>query len=284
MSFGAAWHDEQRVPHRHLQQPVRERLAAALGELGPLVVAVAGHAVLLDQFLVERALDRCRSAIGTPLVVRRPISATAWHSMQRADDAPRQARVAGKAVGGEFGVPLDQRPRAHHQVRDRRRPAPPARARLSAMTISRTGRFFTSSPRTGRWPRCAPVASTAKASVIGKCTTRHCLTASKVRLSQYRRSSSSSSLQAALAHALSGFLQAPARAVQQELAGQPAAHVDQHRPHGQPAEDGVEVDAGMHQHQQRSQPGQRLMPAQQLGRDARAGSACACAASRPWTR
>ena len=106
-------------------------------------------------------------------------------------------------------------------------------------------------------------ASTAKASVIGKCTTRHCLTTSKVRLSQYRRSSSSAPDRPWRIAA--GFFQPAARALQQELAGQAAAHVDQHGPHREPAQDRVEVDAGMHQHQQRAKPGQALVQREQLG-------------------
>ena len=51
------------------------------------------------------------------------------------------------------------------------------------------------------------------------------------------------------AHALARFFQAAARAVQQELAGQAAAHIDQHGPDCEPAEDGVEVHTGMYQHQ-----------------------------------
>ena len=44
-------------PYRGAQQQMRERLATALRELRCRMVAVAGHAVLLDQLLVERGFQ-----------------------------------------------------------------------------------------------------------------------------------------------------------------------------------------------------------------------------------
>ena len=72
-------------------------------------------------------------------------------------------------------------------------------------------------------------ASTANARVIGKWTTRHCLTTSKVRLSLYRRSSSSSGDRPCVAQALLAAVEPLARALQQVLAGQSAPDIDQHR-------------------------------------------------------
>ena len=116
MSLGAAWQAEHVSRARHLQQCVSERLAAELGELGPLVVAVAGHAVLFDQLLVERDLDgaaRDRHTLGglQPDIGHGVALGTA----RRRCAAP--GAVAGEAVGRQLLVTLDQRPGRDHQVR-----------------------------------------------------------------------------------------------------------------------------------------------------------------------
>ena len=68
------------------------------------------------------------------------------------------------------------------------------------------------------------------------------------------------------AHLLPGLFQATSCAVEQELARQTAGDIDEHCPNGQPAQDRIEVDARVHQHQQGAGPGHVLVQAQQSGR------------------
>ena len=51
-------------------------------------------------------------------------------------------------------------------------------------------------------------------------------------------------------------------AFEQVFAGQPTGDIDQHGADRQPSEQGVEMDAGMDQHQQRAHPGQAFMQTQ----------------------
>ena len=92
--FGATWQASQRslVPAR---KAVRERVLAAQSELASLVIGVAGHAILLDQLLVESHLN---SLSGN------------WHAFGRAQsdigdsvtgDASLRGRAAKGCVAGE---------------------------------------------------------------------------------------------------------------------------------------------------------------------------------------
>jgi len=75
------------LPDRWAKQRMRERFAAALGKLGCLVIAVAGHAVLLDQSLMERgfsnrlfkwsALGRAHSDVGQEVAFDAPLGGCA---------------------------------------------------------------------------------------------------------------------------------------------------------------------------------------------------------------
>ena len=71
--------------------------------------------------------------------------------------------------------------------------------------------------------------------------------------------------QALCPHAQPRFVEAAPRAPKQELARQAAGDVDEHGPGDQPGQDRIEVDAGVHQHQQRAGPGPVFVQAQQLG-------------------
>ncbi len=87
----------------------------------------------------------------------------------------------------------------------------------------------------------------ANAKAIGKCTVRHCFTASTVRLSQKVSEPGSPSGPASFQ---CRFLQTFTGPFDQEFPGQSAGDVGQHGADSQPAEDGVEMDAGMHQDHQ----------------------------------
>lgn len=170
----------------HPQQCVQERLAAALSEFGTGMATVAGHAVLLGQFLVERHLQLGCTGSRHGLD-RQPLGRAQADVRQLvAGDAAigartTQGRVAGKTIRGQGRVIGHQRAWADHQVRvdkcqrhqhqqvgDDHSPQPAAFHRQSQKRNT-----------AAMWA----TARTAKASVIGKCTERHCFTASKVRLS-----------------------------------------------------------------------------------------------------
>lgn len=103
------------------QQLVGEWLAAMLRELRPGMVAMAGHAVLLNQFLVKRGFSRCFPGD------RRYSD---QHALSRSHANSRRGVAGGAALGGcttqrcvtsetvgrQFGVPLDERARADHEV------------------------------------------------------------------------------------------------------------------------------------------------------------------------
>ena len=105
-----------RLAHVCLQQGVGESLAADLYQLRSLVIAVAGHAVLLDQLLVERRLHlrlRDRHALGRAQTdVGKGMAGDASRRRRTA-----QGRMAGEAVRLQLGMRGQERPRCHHLVR-----------------------------------------------------------------------------------------------------------------------------------------------------------------------
>ncbi len=91
--------------------------------------------------------------------------------------------MAGETVGGEFCVPCHQRTGADHEVRvreDQRQQY----EQVHRNDDEQDGALLQFQPQKSRMATMWAVARTLNASVIGKCTTRHFLTASKVRLSQ----------------------------------------------------------------------------------------------------
>lgn len=77
------------------KQLMRERLAAVLREFGPFVVAVAGQQSCTISCWWNDALT-VGFGIGTPFVVRSPMSGKAWHVTQRSADAPRNGAWQAK--------------------------------------------------------------------------------------------------------------------------------------------------------------------------------------------
>ena len=65
-------------------------------------------------------------------------------------------------------------------------------------------------------------------------------------------------------HGFARFFESSPRPLEQKFAGQAARNIDQHGPDRQPSQDGVEVDPGMYQYEERSRPSHALMQAQQV--------------------
>ena len=159
---------------------MRERLAPALSQLRFLMIAVARHAVLRHQFLVERGFH------SRPLERDALARAQPYVGQGMASNAPFGRRTAPGCVAVEalcckFGVATYERAGTEHEMRvdedqrdqghqigryDGQEPAP-----------------FHFQPQNRNTATMCVAASTANASVIGKWITRHCLTTSKVRLS-----------------------------------------------------------------------------------------------------
>jgi len=95
---------------------MRERLAPALSELRFLMIAVARHAVLRHQFLVERGFHS-RPLEHDPLARAQP-----YVGQGMASNAPFGRRtaprgVAVKALCCKFGVARYERSRTEHKMR-----------------------------------------------------------------------------------------------------------------------------------------------------------------------
>ena len=110
MSFGAAWHDEHVSRTDAFSSACENGLRLRLVSLGPWwSLWQAMQSCSISSWWNEH-LDGAGSAIGTPFVVFRPTSATAWHSMQRGDDAPRQAAWQAKQSVASSACPLTSGP------------------------------------------------------------------------------------------------------------------------------------------------------------------------------
>lgn len=168
---------------RWLQQGVGEAHACALADLRALVVAVTGQAVRRQELRMKGCLRR--GSCPRPGTTGGGSHADIRHGMA-ADAAIRrgatQRRMACDAIRRQLRMRRHQRAGADHQMRieegqchdhgqvrhdDEQEPGPLHRQPQNRKTLT----------------ICA-VASTANASVIGRCTAFHCLITSNVRLSQ----------------------------------------------------------------------------------------------------
>lgn len=107
------------------QQLVGERLAAMLRELWPGMIAVARHAVLLSQLLVKRGFPRCshRRFAGDRRCGDQHAFSRSYTNARRGvaggaalAGCTTQRCVTSETVGRQFGVSLDKRAWADHQV------------------------------------------------------------------------------------------------------------------------------------------------------------------------
>jgi hypothetical protein len=167
------------LPHRRFQQGVREAWP------GPkladtFVVAMAGNAILLQQFLMERESDclgRNRLAVSRLQPdFRKLVTGSAlasWSACERL--------VASETIGRALDVPLDERPWCDHELgvdeRERRH-----RSKIGQQH-KKDDPFHRQPQKTSTLTMC-PIDSTANTKVIGKCTTRHCRMRSNVIESQ----------------------------------------------------------------------------------------------------
>jgi len=101
-------------------------------------------------------------------------------ALLRSSALPR--RVAGEAVRGQLRMACNQRPRADHQLRIGKRQADQHQQVGHNSPAQPAALHFQLQNR--KVATMCEIASTAKASVMGKCTTRQRLTMSNVRLSQ----------------------------------------------------------------------------------------------------
>lgn len=180
-----------------LQQSVIEILVFGQGQQDGGMIGMAGHAIRLAQLGVE---SRHLGIACWQALCRRdadPGGHMACHASRRRGTPQRC--MAGKAILLQFGMRGDQRSRRDHLVRiDKQQDEHSCQRQGDCGEQAMTLHF---QPQNKQMAMMWANASPAKASVIGKWITRHCLMAFIVRLSPCVRSAMSSAERPALVKA-----------------------------------------------------------------------------------
>ena len=159
-----------------------------------------------------------------------------------------QRRMTGKAVAGQLGVCRHQRAGADHELRIDKGESDDAH---------KVRRYHDQDPAGASLPSPEQEhADDVGGGQYGKCERDREVNAPPLLDDVERQAVPVHALidfvrrEPLAAHVPARLLQASSGSLQQKLAGQAAADIDQHGPYCQPPENGIEVDAGMHQHQQ----------------------------------